>query len=84
MATLISLPAALASTGRSPTAKNASRRSVKTIAFDDRLRRQAGDGVVAVPAGEFVKEMRGVLPRDRQFNRDQQFIAPTTPSRKFP
>ena len=33
------------------------------VAFHDRLRRQARDGVVAVPPREFVEEMRGVLLR---------------------
>ena len=44
------------------------------IAFHDRLRRQAGDGVIAVPPGEFVEEMRGILSRNRQFDSDQQFL----------
>ena len=30
------------------------------IAFHDRLRREADDGVIAVPPGEFVEEVRGI------------------------
>ena len=40
----------------------------------DRLRRQAGDGVVAMPPGKFMEEMRGIFPRHRQFDGDQQFL----------
>ena len=47
---------------------------MKTSLFHDRLRREAGDGVVAVPPGEFVEEMRGILPGHRQFDADQQFL----------
>ena len=41
---------------------------------DDRLRRQADDGVVAMPPREFMEEMRGILSRHRQFDGDQQFL----------
>ena len=57
---------------------------MKTIAVHDRLRRKAGDGVIAVPPGEFVKEMRGTLSPDRQFDGNEQFIAATARSHKFP
>ena len=40
----------------------------------DCLRRQADDGVVAVPPGEFVEEMYRILRRHRQLDGDQQFL----------
>ena len=48
----------------------------------DRLRRQTDDGVVAVPPGEFMEEMRGVFSGNRQFDRDQQFLCRQARSRK--
>ena len=41
---------------------------------DDRLRCQADDRVVAMSAGELMKEMRRIIRRHRQFNGDQQFL----------
>ena len=46
----------------------------EAIPFDDCLRRQADNGVVAVPPREFVEEMRGIRSRNRQFDGDQQFV----------
>ena len=54
------------------------------IAVHDRLRREADDGVVAMSPGEFAEEVRGILSRDRQFDRNQQFLRATAPSHKFP
>ena len=44
------------------------------ISLDDRLGRKAGDGVIAVPARELMKERRGIFPRHRQFDGHQQFL----------
>ncbi len=54
-AVLISLAAALASTGRSPTAKKTEPKIGQRAVFHDRLRGEADDGVVAVPPGEFAE-----------------------------
>jgi len=44
------------------------------ITFHDRLRSEAGDGVITVPPREFVEEVDGILSRRRQFDGDQQFL----------
>ena len=46
----------------------------KMAAFDDRLRSQSGNRVIAMTACKLMKEMCRVLPGDRHFNGDQQFI----------
>ena len=46
----------------------------EAIPFDNRLRRQADNGVIAVPPREFAEKMHGVFSRDRQFDGNQQFF----------
>ena len=46
----------------------------KAAIVDDRLRREADDGVVAMPASEFMEEMDRLTWRDRQFYCDQQLL----------
>ena len=57
-ATLTSLPAALASTGRSPQRKIRKTKFGEKATFDNRLCSQTGNGIIAMAAGEFMKEMR--------------------------
>src|SRR5438270_490817 len=42
--------------------------------FDDRVRRETSDRVIALTAREFVEEMGGIFPRHRQLDGDQQFV----------
>ena len=63
--------------------KKAEAKIGKAAVMDDRLRRQTDDGVVAMPAGEFMEKMAG-LPLARPAVRPRPAIpAATTRSRIF-